>query len=164
MLRSVIIARRSKSIQIIPTAHHWLALHLAQLGRTQQGLDEITIAESQDPLAPIITAARARILLTGHRFDEAAAQCRKALELEPNFAPAYSVLAQAFALQHQYSEAIAAAKRYVDLAGGGDQELLELAYTEAVAGKKAEAQQSVAGVQGSWLTSHRMIWARFAWP
>jgi TolB-like protein len=140
-----------KAIQINPnnsTAHHWLALHLAQLGRTQEGLDEITIAESQDPLAPIITAARARILLASHRFDEAATQCRKALELEPNFAPAYSVLAQASAFQHQYNEAIAAAKRYVEIAGGGDQELLELAYAEAVAGKKTEAQRSVALVQG----------------
>jgi tetratricopeptide (TPR) repeat protein len=140
-----------KAIQINPnssTAHHWLALHLAQLGRMQEGLDEIAIAESQDPLAPIISAARAKILLAGHRFGEAATQCRKALELEPNFAPAYSVLAQAFAFQHQYGEAIAAAQRYVHLAGGGDQELLELAYAEAVAGKRAEAQQSVAGVQG----------------
>src|SRR5262249_33656553 len=139
-----------KAINLNPNnarAHHWFALHLAQLGRTDEALEEIAIAERHDPLAPIISAARARILLTGHRFEEAAAQSHKALELESNFAPAFSVLAQALVFQRRYEDGIAAAKKYVNLAGGGDQELLELAYAEAAAGKATDAQKLVTEVQ-----------------
>jgi Flp pilus assembly protein TadD len=128
-------------------AHHWFALNLAQLGRAEEALQEVGIAQKLDPLAPIIPAARAKILLTDHQFKEAVAENQKALELEPNFAPAYSVLAQALAFQGQYEDAIAAARKYVDLTGGGDQELLELAYAQAVGGKKVEAQQIVTEVQ-----------------
>ena len=129
------------------TAHHWFALQLAQQGHTEEALKEIAIAQKHDPLSSIIPAAKAKILLMGRRFAEAIAQCRKALELEPNFAPAYSVLAQAYAFQQQYPEALEAAKKYVDLTGGGDQERLELAYVEALAGKKTEAQQVMTEVQ-----------------
>jgi tetratricopeptide (TPR) repeat protein len=139
-----------QAIQLNPnsaTAHHWFALQLAQQGRTEEALKEIAIAQKHDPLSPIIRAARAKVLFMGRRFADAIAQCRKALELEPNFAPAYSVLAQAFAFQRQFQEAIEAAKKYVDLSGGGDQERLELAYAEALAGKKSEAQQVMTEMQ-----------------
>jgi TolB-like protein/Flp pilus assembly protein TadD len=139
-----------KAIELDPnsaTARHWFALHLAQQGRTEEALQEIKIAQQRDPLAPIIRAARAKILLNGRRFAEAVEQSHKALDLEPNFAPAYSVLAQAFAFQQQYPEALEAAKKYVELTGGGDQELLELAYVQALSGQKVEAENIVHAVQ-----------------
>src|SRR5205807_9686118 len=77
-----------KAIELNPnsaTAHHWYALQLAQLGRTDGALEEITAAQKHDPLSPIIRAARARILLVGRRFRVAVVQCPKALELEVNF-------------------------------------------------------------------------------
>lgn len=129
------------------TAHHWLALQLAQLGRTKEALKEIAIAQEHDPLSPIIRAAKAKILLVGRRFESAIAESGKTLELEPDFAPAYSVLAQASACQQQYPEALSAAKKYVALAGGGDQERLELAYVQALAGQKVEAKKIVEQVQ-----------------
>jgi len=135
-----------KAIELNPnsaTAHHWYALQLAQLGRTDGALEEITAAQKHDPLSPIIRAARARILLVGRRFRDAVVQCQKALELEVNFAPAYSVLAQAYAFQPQYPEALEAAKKYVELSGGGDQERLELVYVQALAGQRDEAHRIV---------------------
>jgi TolB-like protein/Tfp pilus assembly protein PilF len=129
------------------TAHHWYALQLAQLGRSDEALQEITAAQKHDPLSPIIRAARAKILLIARRFSDAVAQCRKALELEPNFAPAYSVLAQAYAFQQQHSEALSAAKRYVELSGGADQQLLEYAYIQALSGNKTEARKTMEDVQ-----------------
>ncbi len=140
-----------KAIELDPnsaTAHHWYALQLAQLGRIEEALQEITIAQRHDPLAPIIRAARAKILLVGRRFPDAAAQSRKALEIEPNFAPAYSVLAQALTFQGQYPDALEAAEKFLNLSGGGDQERLELAYAQAVAGQKVAAQKIVQEVQG----------------
>jgi tetratricopeptide (TPR) repeat protein len=139
-----------KAIELNPSsaaAHHWYALQLAQLGRNDEALQEITVAQKHEPLSPIIRAARAKILLVGRRFHDAAAQCQKALELEVNFVPAYSVLAQAYAFQQQYPEAIEAAKKYVDLAGGGDQERLELVYVKALAGQCDEARHAVDEIQ-----------------
>jgi len=135
-----------RAIELNPnnaTAYHWYALQLAQLGRIDEALQEIIAAQKHDPLSPIIRAARARILLVGRRFRDAVVQCQKALDLEANFAPAYSVLAQAYAFQQRYPEAIEAAKKYVELSGGGDQERLELVYVQALAGQRDGARNSV---------------------
>ena len=135
-----------RAIELNPnnaTAYHWYALQLAQLGRIDEALQEIIAAQKHDPLSPIIRAARARILLVGRRFRDAVVQCQKALDLEANFAPAYSVLAQAYAFQQRYPEAIEAAKKYVELSGGGDQERLELVYVQALAGQREGARKAV---------------------
>jgi len=135
-----------RAIELNPnnaTAYHWYALQLAQLGRIDEALQEIIAAQKHDPLSPIIRAARARILLVGRRFRDAVVQCQKALDLEANFAPAYSVLAQAYAFQQRYPEAIEAAKKYVELSGGGDQERLELVYVQALAGQRDGARKAV---------------------
>jgi TolB-like protein/Tfp pilus assembly protein PilF len=139
-----------KAIELNPNsapAHHWFALQLAQVGRNEEALQEIAVAQKHDPLSPIIRAAKAKILLVGRRFREAAAQCQKILELEPNFAPAYSVVAQAYAFQGEYAQALSAVKKYVDLSGGGDQEILELAYIQALAGREQDAQRIVSTVE-----------------
>ena len=135
-----------KAIAVNPnsaTAHHWYALHLAELGRVDDALREIALAEKQDPLAPIIRAAKGKILCMAHRFDQAIEQSRKALDLEANFAPAFSILAQAHSFQKQHSEAIAAAKKYVELSGGDPGAKLELAYAHAAAGHQADAEAIV---------------------
>src|SRR5438093_3675246 len=139
-----------RAIELNPnnaTAYHWYALQLAQLGRIDEALQEIIAAQKHDPLSPIIRAARARILLVGRRFRDAVVQCQKALDLEANFAPAYSVLAQAYAFQQRYPEAIEAAKKYVELSGGGDQERLELVYVQALAGQRDGARKAVDDVR-----------------
>jgi tetratricopeptide (TPR) repeat protein len=93
-------------------------------------------------LSPIIHAAAAKILLVARRFDEAIDSCRAALDLEPNFAPAFYILAQACAAQHRFPEAIEAAKKYAQLEGDSGTNLL-LAYVYAAAGMKAEADTMV---------------------
>ena len=154
-----------KAIELDPnsaTAHHWYALQLAQLGRIEEALQEITIAQRHDPLAPIIRAARAKILLVGRRFPYVSAQSRKVLEIEPNFAPAYSVLAQALTFQGQYPDALEAAEKFLNLSGGGDQERLELAYAQAVAGEKGHCKKSCRKCRVEAPTSRVTTWPQSA--
>ena len=77
-------------------AHHWYARYLAQIGRSEEALKEISAAEKLDPLSPIILTSKAKILWVAHRYEEAIDQCRRSLDLEGNFGPTFSVLAQAY--------------------------------------------------------------------
>jgi adenylate cyclase len=134
-----------KALDLSPNnaaVHHWYAMVLAEQGRFDEALVEIDAAQKQDPLSPIILAAKAKIFLVARRFDKAIGQCRAALDLEPNFGPAFYVLAQAYASQRRFPEAIDAAKKYAQLGGDTGTNLL-LAYVYAAAGMKAEADTIV---------------------
>ena len=124
-------------------AHHWYARHLAEVGRSDEALGEIDAAQKLDPLSPVIRVTKAKILFVARRYDEAVEECQAALDLEPTFAPAFSMLGQAFAHSGRFAAAIEAAKRYVELSGGTGWAKLELAYTYAIAGKKAESDRLV---------------------
>jgi serine/threonine-protein kinase len=124
-------------------AHHWYARHLAEIGRSDEALREIEAAQKLDPLSPVIRATKAKILFVAHRYDQAAEECRAALDLDPNFAPAFSLLGQAYAHLGRLSAATEASKKYVELSGGTGWAKLELAYTYSVAGNKPEADRIV---------------------
>jgi serine/threonine protein kinase/Tfp pilus assembly protein PilF len=123
-------------------AHHWYAFHLSQLGRPDDALREITAAQKQDPLSPIIYAAKGQILWMAHRNDEAIEECRKALDLEPTFAPAFFIMAHAYTDARQSLKAIDAAKKYVEITGNNPPDLV-LAYVYAAAGNKDESERIV---------------------
>jgi TolB-like protein/class 3 adenylate cyclase/lipoprotein NlpI len=132
-------------------AHHWFARHQAQLGNFDEALKLIETAQTLDPVAPMVRVTRAKILLVARRYSEALAPCNEALELEPQFASAFSVLGQARAQQGDYSGGIEAARRYVELSGGSGWAQLELAYAYAVAGNRAATEQLITTVTNQQL-------------
>ncbi len=121
-------------------ARHWYGLHLAELARFEDALDQIAAARERDPLAPIVRAARAKILLVARRYDEAIEQCRDALELQPNFLPALEVMGQVYACQGKFPEAMDVLKKCGELASDDDMSL-ERAYIHGCAGQRQEAEQ-----------------------
>ncbi len=127
-------------------AHHWYARHLAQIGRSNEALAEIAAAQKQDPLSPTIRVSKGKIQSVARHYDKAIAPCLEALELEPNFASAYQILLQAYAHRGEHQKAIEAAKKYVELSGVTGWSMLELAYTHAVAGDRAESDRIVRDV------------------
>jgi tetratricopeptide (TPR) repeat protein len=80
------------------------------------------------------------------RYDEAIDQCRRAIDIQGDFASAFSILAQAYVHAQKYPEGIEAAKKYVELSNGSGWAKLELAYAYAVTGNKAESNRIVAEV------------------
>ena len=129
-----------KAIDLNPnsvTAYHWYAFHLAQSGRFDEALRTIDKAVKLDPLSPIISAARARILWVARRPEEAIAQCHQALELETDFAPAFVILARAHVLRQEYPAAFEAAKRYSELST----HKFELAFVRAAEGNQTESDR-----------------------
>jgi len=134
-----------KAIELNPNsvkAHHWYAFHLSELGRSDEAMQEINAAQKQDPLSPIIYVAKGKISWMAHRDDEAIEQCRKALDLEPTFGPAFFIMAHAYTDRRQYLQAIDAARKYMEIAGDNPPDLL-LAYVYAAAGNKAESEKIV---------------------
>ena len=125
------------------SAHHWYARHLAQIGRLDEAQREIRTAEKLDPLSPMILVSEGKIYFLAHKYESAIAPCRAALELEPNYATAFSILAQAYAHQGKRDLAIDAAKKYVALSNGSGWARLELAYAEAVTGNRSESERIV---------------------
>ncbi len=128
------------------SAHHWYARHLAQAGRTEEALREISAALSDEPLSPTIRVAKGRILFLARRYEPAIQPCRHALELEPNFASAYQVLGQIYTQMGDFAQAIEATQKYVELSQTSGWSLLELAYAQAMAGNRAEADRIVQDV------------------
>jgi Flp pilus assembly protein TadD len=76
-----------RAIELNPnyaTAHLWLAVELARLGRHGEGLAEIRKAQQLDPLSTVINGNIVGFLLAADRYDDAIKEGEKAIRLEPD--------------------------------------------------------------------------------
>jgi TolB-like protein/DNA-binding winged helix-turn-helix (wHTH) protein/Tfp pilus assembly protein PilF len=121
------------------TAHHWYALYLKSLGRSQEALAELRRALDLDPLSLIIGADRAWALYHLRQHDEAVAQCRRVLELDPGFAVARWNLGQALVQKGEPDRAVAELEEALRLAGPSPVFQASLAEAHAAAGRAADA-------------------------
>ncbi|PYI91334.1 MAG: hypothetical protein DME97_13660 [Verrucomicrobia bacterium] len=125
------------------SAHHWYGRALGEIGRLDEASREIDAAGKLDPRSPFIRTSKAKILGAAHRYQEANEECRRAIEIDGNFALAFSVLAQAYLHLQQYSQGVETAKKFVELSNGTGFAKLELAYAHAIAGDKTSSEQIV---------------------
>jgi TolB-like protein/Flp pilus assembly protein TadD len=123
-----------------PTAHQWYGWHLIETGRTEQGIGQLRVAESLDPMSPIIGADLADALSVDRRYADSVRQSEKTLEINPSFALAYSQLGQAYTQEGRYGDAIAALERAIALGGHSGVFDSQLAYADALSGHVAEAK------------------------
>jgi TolB-like protein/DNA-binding winged helix-turn-helix (wHTH) protein/Tfp pilus assembly protein PilF len=123
-------------------AHHWYALFLAAMGRQQQSLNEIRLAQKLDPLSPNVNAAVGFVQYFARQYDEAIRQTQTVLEANPDFMVAHAVLGLAFEGKGANDKAIAQFQRAIELSGDRTSVYLGwLGHAYAVAGKRAEAQK-----------------------
>ncbi len=107
---------RSAWIPKYATAHHWYAAScLAPLGRLDEALDEIALAQSLDPVSSIVARDVAMIHYLRRDFETALEQCDHTIELNPHFAPAYWLLGLIQAHRRDFDESLAALQRAVHL-------------------------------------------------
>jgi Tfp pilus assembly protein PilF len=99
-----------RAIELNPndaTAHYFYAfLFLMPQNRIDQSLDEFHIALSLDPLSPITNVNYGLTLMVARRFPEAIAQINKVIERDPSFRPAHFYLAQLYATQGHFADAV----------------------------------------------------------
>ena len=125
-------------------AHLFDAWYYLAGERLPDAINEATAARDLEPLSLIINTRLGTMLRYAERYDEAEKQLRKTLELDANFAIGYDELARLMASRGNFGEAIANARRAVDLNyvhGDGI-----LGYSLAMSGDKAGARRIVDGL------------------
>jgi serine/threonine-protein kinase len=99
------------------TAHHWYGVScLVPMGRLDEALEQMLVAQSLDPVSSIIARDVAVVHYYQRDFGAALEQCDHAIELNPHFAPAYLTLSLVQEQQGDGDEALAALERAVSLA------------------------------------------------
>jgi serine/threonine protein kinase/Flp pilus assembly protein TadD len=133
-----------KAIDLNPsygTAHLWLALYLAAIGRMDEALLEITFGHELDPLSRVLNLNLARILYFARRFDESAKQCLKTIEMFPDYLIAHRRLGMTYGEQGMFMEAEAEFKAALSLAPRDSETMSAMAYVYAAAGRMDEARK-----------------------
>ena len=98
------------------TAHHWYGIScLVPMGRLDEALDQLLLAQSLDPVSSIIARDVGVAHYYRRDFGAALEQCDHTIELNPHFAPAYLTLSLVQEQLGDLEEALAALERAVSL-------------------------------------------------
>ncbi len=121
------------------TAHQWYAEYLATVGRHDESKAEMKRALELDPLSLIINTGLGWSFFYARQYDQAIKQCRKTLEMEPDFMNAHLCLAQAYLLEGRGEEATLELQKLATLGG---------ATSEKVSGIRKSYRAE--GLKGLW--------------
>ena len=116
---------------------------LVPMGRLDDALDQILLAQSLDPVSSIIARDLAVIHCYRRDFEAALEQCDHTIELNPHFAPAYLTLGLVQEQRKDFDEAAAAFRRAVDLSPHTPRMHGALGRTFALSGRLDQARESI---------------------
>jgi TolB-like protein len=132
-----------------PTAHHWYAMScLAPMGRLDEALEEMLVAQSLDPVSSIVVRDVAVIHFYRRDFDAALDQCDHTIELNPHFSLAYLTLGFIQELRKDFDESAAAFQRAIHLSPQTPRMHAALARTYALSGKQKQAMSILHKLEG----------------
>jgi len=130
------------------TAHHWFGIScLAPLGRLEEALQELLVAQALDPISPIIARDVAIIYYYQRDFDAALEQCDHTIGLNPYFSEAYWTLGLIQEQRKDFEEAAAAFQRAIQLSPNSPRMHAGLARIRAMSGGKKEAEEILRRLQ-----------------
>ena len=140
-----------RAIELNPsyaTAHHWLAQSLSAMGRHEDAIAEIKLAQQLDPRSAIITTAAGMLFFYARQYDQSLVLSRRALEIDPGLVPAHRVMRWTYQAMDNYNEAMATYReeRSFSETGGtnGPGWLIVLTQLQAIGGNHAEARATLA--------------------
>jgi eukaryotic-like serine/threonine-protein kinase len=124
-----------------PTAHQWYAEYLTAMGRHEEALREIRLAEQMDQLSTVIKRGVARHYYCAERYDEAVQQCRALLDSRlGNLIQTRVLLGRVYVEQGNFAQAVAEL-READTLSPNPRVKSFLAYAYARAGRREEARR-----------------------
>ena len=113
------------------TAHHWRGVYLAALGRFDEAVREMDQARHLDALSLSINTDLGLVLYLARRYDEAVAQYRAALDLDPAFADAREGMLMASNEMGMYAQPISELMRLPEAVSREAASRLEAAYAQS---------------------------------
>jgi serine/threonine protein kinase/Tfp pilus assembly protein PilF len=130
-----------RAIELNPsyaTAHHWYAFHLTGLGRHDEAIAEIKIAQELDPLSLIISRNLGMFFYYARQYDKAIEAFQRTIDMDPSFSEAHFGLGVAYFQKSMYEEALAEFQKEISQTGIG---ITAIGITYAKMGRRDEAQQ-----------------------
>src|SRR6266496_679818 len=122
------------------TAHHWYATScLAPMGRLDEALDEMLVAQSLDPVSAIVARDVAAAHFYRRDFQTALERCDDTIELNPHFGAAYWMLGLVQEQLKDFDESEAAFQRAVHLSPNMPRVHVALGRTFALSGREKQA-------------------------
>jgi TolB-like protein/tetratricopeptide (TPR) repeat protein len=130
------------------TARHWYAVScLVQLGRLDDALDEILLAQTLDPVSTIISRDTARVYFYRREFEAALEQCDRTIERDPYFSGTYWILGLVQEQLGDLEESIAAFQRGIQLVPDSRMLRGALGRVFALSGKTSKARQVIREIE-----------------
>ncbi|MGH7486653.1 MAG: tetratricopeptide repeat protein, partial [bacterium] len=127
-----------------PTAHHWYAInHLVPMGRFAEATDRLHRALDLDPLALAIKTSLGMKSFFAGRFDDAARELSKTVELDEGFGMARFFLGATYTELASYPEALAEFDAAIRISGRSPEIQAALGYLHGVSGRHDEARSTL---------------------
>jgi serine/threonine protein kinase/tetratricopeptide (TPR) repeat protein len=133
-------------------AHQWYAFYLVGMGRNAEAIDEIKKARHLDPLSPRINSNVGLMFYYARDYDQALMELRKTIELDPVGSRWF--LGWVYVQKRMYDEAISVSLERSRLLDGKGTSLPDLAHAYAVAGKRAQARQTLEKINDQLTRTH----------
>jgi Tol biopolymer transport system component/serine/threonine protein kinase/tetratricopeptide (TPR) repeat protein len=133
-----------RAIELNPsyaTAHQWYAYLTSAQGRHADAITEIERAQKLDPLSPVIAASASLVFYNARQCDRSIEELKKAEEIDARYFATQHGFAFCYAQKGRFDEALAAARKAMDLSAGNPMGLWTLGYVLAVAGREDEARE-----------------------
>jgi serine/threonine-protein kinase len=130
-----------RAIELSPsyaTALQWYGEFLTIMGRFDEGLEEIKRAQALDPLSLIINAVGGWFYFFARDYDKGIDQCKKTLEMDPDFRPAHIYLMMNYDGKGMYQEALREAQK--------TNNQVNIALTYAMMNRQEEARRLLADI------------------
>ncbi|MGH8092426.1 MAG: protein kinase domain-containing protein [Chthoniobacterales bacterium] len=131
-----------RAIELNPkyaTAHHWYGESLGLMGRFDDGLKELRLAQEIDPLSPVIKTDLGKLHIFARQPDQAIEQLRGLLETDPDFPLAHLFLAIAYNQKGLRDQAISELQKQANNPGSRTIFKAVLGFVYGQAGRRAEA-------------------------
>ena len=132
------------AIQLNPnyaTAHYWHSVLFQTTGRLQESVTAAEKAQVLDPLSPVIGMGVVQAYFFSEQYDKALDECRKYLEMNPNFVVAQDYLVHLHVRNGLFEKAAEEARRLVEISERKAEATAHLAYVCAESGKTEEAKK-----------------------
>jgi eukaryotic-like serine/threonine-protein kinase len=123
-----------------PTAHHWYSRYLRAVGKLDEAFREIKRAEQLDPLSLVMINNIAEIDIDRGDFGAADKECRRMIDLDPNFWAAHQTLGIVLVRQGRYAEALGEAEKSVQLASRSNASLALLGHVYGRVARRSDAE------------------------